>query len=228
MEQRRYTRIKIRSMDIKCKMHYATDVRLLNISFNGACIRLNRQLKIGNEYILHIESGTRTISVKGVVVWERMVKLQDNKQGGGKTATYEAGINFSDVVTDSGANLLDFIDRNIFLKQSRVRLRGLRVKVINPETSTVLSNHKTFSIIKLSPGGMLIETGQSVELEDRFMMEIMVPKMKMPVKFLGRVASCVKIPDSIPECYGVGIEFLKMSREDTSRLKKFIDSLQSL
>ena len=134
LEQRRYTRIKIKSMDVKCKVHYDTDVKILNISFNGACISLSRQLKIGNEYVLHIESSGKTIAVKGVVVWERLVKLQRNRQGGDKIPTYEVGINFREILTDKGANLLDYIDRNIFLKQSRVRLRGLRVKIGNSKT----------------------------------------------------------------------------------------------
>ncbi len=226
LEQRRYTRIKIRSMDIKCKMHYDTDIKLLNISFNGACVSLDKQLQIGNEYILHIESGGNTVAIKSVIVWERIVKMQKDSEKGDAVPTYEVGISFKDTLTEDGTNILDFIDRNIFLKQSRVRLRGIRVTVINPKTSTILGDHKSYSIIKLSLGGLLMEAEKLVEAEGKFMMEIDVPTQKQPLKFLGRVTSCTEIPGSLPKNFGVGIAFDEMSEKDRLKLKKFVDSLQ--
>ncbi len=201
---------------------------MLNISINGACISLNKQLKIGEEYTLNIESNGNTIPISGFVVWERLVKLQRNEQMGDGSPVYEVGIKFKDVLTDKGINLLSFIDKNIFLKQSMVRLRDLRVKITGPKAGTLLANHRSSSVIKLSLGGMLIETDKRIRLESKHNMEISIPKLKQPVKFLGRVASHVEIDNFVPRRYGLGIEFLKMSQLDKLRLGKFLKSIQNI
>lgn len=70
-ERRRYKRFLIEGMDVRCSMLFATEVKILNISFGGVALSLNKRLNMGEEYTLKIESESNTVSLKGVVVWEK-------------------------------------------------------------------------------------------------------------------------------------------------------------
>jgi c-di-GMP-binding flagellar brake protein YcgR len=223
-EKRRHTRVIIESLSIKCTMHFATEVQLLNISPNGACIVLNKQLEMGSRYTLHIKTPDNDISLKGAVIWERISGSQ-MKERGEIFPRYEVGIKFDNIFTDDGASLIDFIDNNVLPKQFKIRLQGLRVKIIEPD-SAVVQDHKNCNVIRISEGGMLIETEKKLDLESRFEMELILPKYRRPLKFLGRVASSLAMTDKVPMRYGAGIEFIEMSEKDGTRLRKFIDSLQ--
>jgi Tfp pilus assembly protein PilZ len=211
-------------MDVRCKMHFDTDVQLLNISMSGACLGLNKSLAMGSEYNMHIESGDTSISLNGVVIWERIAG-SEKKQNGEVLPSYEVGIEFRDIFTEKGNDLVRFIEHNVSPKRSKVRLRGLRVKVIKPDMSTVVENHRSYQVLKISESGMLIETEKQFELENAFKMEIDLPKEKESIQFRGRVASSLIMPKTIPMRYGTGIEFLEISKNDRLRLKQFIETL---
>ena len=55
-ERRRYKRYFIEGMDVKCRMFFTTEVKILNVSFGGVALSLNKRLNIGEEYTLKIES----------------------------------------------------------------------------------------------------------------------------------------------------------------------------
>ena len=111
-ERRKHRRFIIEGMDIHCKMLFATDVRLVNISFGGAALSLSEKLNMGGEYTLKIESEESVVSVPGVVVWEKMTELQKNERGE-MVPRYEVGLRFQDVFTYKGNELIDFIESNI-------------------------------------------------------------------------------------------------------------------
>jgi len=56
MEERRYKRFFIEGKDVQCRMFFATEVEILNISFGGGALSLNKRLNMGEEYTLKIES----------------------------------------------------------------------------------------------------------------------------------------------------------------------------
>jgi len=205
-------------------MHFGSEVRLQNMSLSGVCIISNKPLNIGEEYKLRFKSGVETLNVTGTVVWGKMEGSQKNKRGE-VVPIYKTGIKFKDVLTRKGRNILDFIDNKTFLKRLSLRLSGVRVKLFRPKTRTLLGDHRSLKIIKLSQGGMLIESDHKLKKEKKFNMEISIPKTKLPIKFLGRIASCVKMPDTVPARYGIGIEFLEMNRRDVFRLNKFLKSI---
>jgi c-di-GMP-binding flagellar brake protein YcgR len=223
-EKRRHTRIIIESLEIKCKMHFATEVQLVNISPNGACISLNKQLNMGSSYTLQIQSPDSDIAVKGVVIWERIAGSQ-RKDGDEIFPRYEVGLKFDNIFTDKGSSLIDFIETNVLTKQFKIRLMGLRVKLVEPK-STVVRDHKTYNVIRISEGGMFIETGKKFDLNSTFNMEMKLPKDRQALKFIGRIASSVAMVDKVPMRYGAGIEFIEMNDKDRTKLKKFIDTLQ--
>ena len=187
-KKRKYKRVEIEGMDIQCKMQFATEVRLLNISFSGASIRLNKRLHMGSKYRLHLERGKTAITMNSIVVWEKMVTSQRNEKGD-LVPIYEVGIKFEDVLSDKGAGLVSFIEKNFIQKEHRPRLRGLRVEIVEPEMSVIAEYPKNYYVSKISQSGMLLETDLPLNVESTFNMELNLPGEKESVKLTGRVAT---------------------------------------
>jgi Tfp pilus assembly protein PilZ len=214
-------------MDVKCRRLFATDVKILNISFGGVALSLNKRLKMGDEYTLKLESEDNTISLKGVVVWEKMTGLAKEVQG--KTfPVYEAGMRFNEVLTGKGTDLLNFIRENISDKAIKTRVEGLRVKIIRPERTVIVDDRESYFVKMISFGGMLIETKEELAIESRFPMEMSLPEDGRPIKFMGRTAYCVEMPGKTPKRYDTGIEFIEMNEKERARLKEFIDFLKTI
>ena len=226
-EKRRYRRFLIEGMDVQCRMFFTTEVKIVDISFGGVALRLNKRLNMGQEYTLKIESESETISLKGIVVWENMTSLIGEIKDK-EFPIYEVGIKFQEVLTGKGANLLNFISGNISDKSIKTRVQGLRVKINQPEKAVIVNDSDSYYVKMIGLGGMLIESKEELDLEGRFSMEMSFSEDVNPIKFLGRTAYCVEIPGNTPKRYDTGIEFIEMNEKDRARLKEFIDMLQIL
>jgi len=226
-EKRRYRRFLIEGMDVQCRMFFTTEVKIVDISFGGVALRLNKRLNMGQEYTLKIESESETISLKGIVVWENMTSLIGEIKDK-EFPIYEVGIKFKEVLTGKGANLLNFISGNISDKSIKTRVQGLRVKINQPEKAVIVNDSDSYYVKMIGLGGMLIESKEELDLEGRFSMEMSFSEDVNPIKFLGRTAYCVEIPGNTPKRYDTGIEFIEMNEKDRARLKEFIDILQSI
>ncbi len=130
-EKRRYRRFLIEGMDVQCRMFFNTEVKIHDISFGGVALSLDKRLNMGQKYTLKIESESNTMSLEGVVVWEKMTNLTKEVKGK-KFPIYEVGMRFDEVLTGKGADLLNFISGNISDKAIKTRLQGLRVKIVEP------------------------------------------------------------------------------------------------
>jgi c-di-GMP-binding flagellar brake protein YcgR len=226
-EKRRYRRFLIEGMDVQCRMFFTTEVKIVDISFGGVALRLNKRLNMGQEYTLKIESESETISLKGIVVWENMTSLIGEIKDK-EFPIYEVGIKFQEVLTGKGANLLNFISGNISDKSIKTRVQGLRVKINQPEKAVIVNDSDSYYVKMIGLGGMLIESKEELDLEGRFSMEMSFSEDVNPIKFLGRTAYCVEIPGNTPKRYDTGIEFIEMNEKDRAQLKEFIDILQSI
>lgn len=225
-EKRKFKRIIVEGMDVHCKMLFSTNVNLLTVSLGGASISLQKRLHMGSEYTLKIECKDKIFSIKGIVVWEKLADYAKDEHGE-MVPIYTAGIKFKDILTGKGDELIDFIDENTAPEPTKLRLRGTRVRIAEPEKTTILDFYKSFNVKKLSLGGMLVESDHDLDAESKFLMELIFPEDKGSVKFRGRIASCLELPDKLPKCYDTGIEFVEMSKEDRSTLKEFIDFLET-
>lgn len=221
-EKRRYKRYAVEEMDVQCRMLFATVVKLLDMSVNGASVLSNKPLGIEKIYSLKIHGEDGTFTLNGVVVWEHVL-------GAGKTGydddipVYKAGLRFADVLTDTGNGLLEFIQDSSASEPTPNRVGGLRVK-IDDETA-VLGYQEMYHAKRISVGGALIETGRALEPEHRYSMEMLIPGMKEPVMFLGRIVHCNEVRGESPERFDVGIEFVDLDENDRAKLKAFIDSI---
>jgi c-di-GMP-binding flagellar brake protein YcgR len=80
---------------------------------------------------------------------------------------------------------------------------------------------ESYGVKKISLGGMLIESESPLEIEERIPMEIILPG-DIHIKFLGRIASSLKVSEVGTSRYNIGIEFIEMPEEDKKKLQEFI------
>lgn len=219
-------------MEINSKLILANEVEVLDISLGGVSVRADRRLNIGNEYTLKMEDKAGTISLKGSVVWSFLSEVRKNNEGE-MIPIYTAGMKFTDMPDEKAAELTSFIDghKQDFFQQTEVRgLTDLRLNIrfcINTPEKAVLDCPESYRVKKLSLGGMLIESGHEMEVENRFPMEISLADDTL-ITFHGRVASCLAINVAGDSNFDVGIEFTEMSKKDTKRLKEFISMLNKM
>jgi len=226
-ERRRYKRFLIEGMEVQCRIFFTTEVKILNASFGGVALSLSKRLNMGDEYTLKIEFESNTISLRGVVVWEKMTNLTREVKGK-KFPIYEVGIRFDEMITGKGAKLLKFISGNISDKAIKTRVQGLRVEIIQPEKTVILDDRNSYYVKMIGLGGILIESKEELDIESKFPMEMKFPEDSEPIKFLGRTVYCIEIPVKIPKRYNTGIEFIEMNEKDRARLKEFIDIFQAI
>lgn len=225
-ERRKHRRFLIEGMDITCKMLFATEASLLDISLGGASISVDKRLEMGSEYSLEIESNNDTIiSLKGVVVWEQLADSFKNEKGE-SSPVYIAGIRFNNVFTGKGEELIEFIQDSLESSTQKTRIQGVRIKLVGGKT--VLDFHRSYEIKKLSMNGMLIESDHPMEESRNLRMELAIPEEKLPIKVIGRVTSCVKLQVAAGQRYEIGIEFLSTRDKDGERLEEFIKMLEEL
>lgn len=211
-------------MDIKGRMLFATNVEILNLSLGGASISLNKKLNMGSTYTLKLECRDKALSLTGEVVWEKISGSRKTPKGE-VVPIYTAGLNFKEVMTGKASEVMDFIMEHTH--DRKVRLIGVRVKIRELEKASIDYPHH-FTVLKISLGGMLVETEQEMHVKDKYPMELSFDEEEPPVAFTGRVASCLRMPEPEKEIYHIGIEFLLMSDDEKLKLKDFIRILQEL
>jgi len=221
---RKHERLSSKGLNIHCKVHFATEIDLLNISNSGALVSLVKPLHIGKSYTLHIRHEDSDISLTGVVVWERLVGSKTNEEGE-IVPLYKAGIKFDSILTKKGSELISFIETSFLPKEFKSRLSGVRVEVSDSE-SIISEDNKKFDILKISSSGLLLETSPQMAMGSKHNMEINLQEEKEPIKFLGKVASSRKIPGRAPDAYEAGIEIEDMTEEHRARLEELIASLK--
>ncbi|MEJ2601456.1 MAG: PilZ domain-containing protein [Anaerolineales bacterium] len=216
---RKYPRSVVVGMGVTVKTLFHESVKLLDISIGGASIRSSRRFHMGGEYVFKFDLKGRFVSVKGVIVWE---KLSGTKKISEEEVmpVYTAGIKFTDVVTDAALELRQFlVDK---LKERRVA--GVRLKFHTPE-STLLSFKEDCVVKDLSIGGMQIVMGQKPSVETACSFDLVLAGNENPVHGEGKVAYCIEPTEEIPQGYWVGVEFLEMGEEDKLRVSRFLERL---
>jgi hypothetical protein len=216
-EKRRHKRFVVEG--IEGTLMFTTDVEILNISINGVALRAKRRLEIGREYTLKLEYKDRIVSLAGVVVWSVLSELHRDKHAE-NVPFYKAGMKFTDVISNKMAKLLEFIETYKLTEEHRL---NVRFSVTSPDKA-ILGGPYNYQVKKISGSGMLIETDMPLDLEERLPMEFF-PEGENPIKFMGRIASCIEITSAVPKHYDIGVEFVEMAKDDESRLKQFIETL---
>jgi hypothetical protein len=224
-DNRKHKRVESKGKDIHCRVQFTTEVGLINISSTGASIRLNKQLNMGQEYSINIKRNNKSIAIKGTVVWEKLIASEKNEVGD-LVPVYKAGLKFNDIMTEKGGEIIDFISKNLVPSELQSRLRGIRVDISGSPNDTLTNNHKHFSVLKISLGGMLLQTDSHMKLLETSWMELNFPERERPLKFLGKVVTSSEIPGKKPVLYETGMEIIRISDEDRAMLNDIIESLK--
>jgi c-di-GMP-binding flagellar brake protein YcgR len=227
-DRRRFKRFSVDILGVSGKMLFASEVEILDISVGGVSLRVDKRLNIGGEYTLKVGKDGDTISVKGTVVWS---KISGTKKGSRDDVIpfYTAGMRFSGMAAGQMKELALFIERATHhTREETHQLSGLRLSMRFPlreSNKAVLDVSGNYAVKKISLGGMLIQSEDPLEINEKLPMEILLPGGAQ-VRFVGRIASCFKSEDASPARYSMGIEFSEMPGPDKTSLKKFIDLLE--
>ena len=220
-DKRRYNRFKLNDREVHGKMALATEVKIIDISISGISLKANRRLNIGSDYTLKLQ-GSRTISLKGTVVWCSLTETRKGTQGE-IIPIYSAGMQFKDMSTERITELQYLIESH---KIEEVHVIGgtrlhIRFHIKDPENASLIYPDN-YIVKTISLGGMLIECLKTFEIESRIPMEMFICDDN-PLKFVGRVASCQAIDKEGQKQYHMGIEFLDLTEKDREILASFID-----
>lgn len=222
--KRRYKRFIVEGMDINGRLMFTTDVSVLNISLSGISIKADRRLEIGREYTLKLEDHDQVVTVKGTVIWSSLIGNREG-QHGEMVPVYNAGLKFTNVLNDRISEIINFIEGHVH--ESDHRVSGIRFKIAKKPERAVIQFPSNYTVKRISIGGMLIESNESLEVESRFPMELTMPE-EQPISFNGRVASCTLVKIENVEQYDIGIEFLDMNQAGRKKLEELIALLNSM
>ena len=223
-KQRRYPRYPLHGMDIHAHMVITEEVDLQNISVNGVCIYTKKHLQPGRTYLLKIRDEKMSRSIKCTAIWIHAICCDDNSM----RKEFIAGLQFHNIASDEIVRLKDFMRTFGIPDGEKVSDEylptALRFRIKTTERA-VLYYHKTSPVKKISLGGMLMEGYNEIKLEWRAPMALFLPNENAPLKFRGRVASCIEITGRRSRHYDIGVEFLEMPEHDRFRLSDFLHLL---
>jgi hypothetical protein len=109
LEKRRHKRFGLDLIEINGKLNLANNVEILDLSFGGVALKVDRRLNIGNEFLLTLKDKENSIDVRGMVV-RCNLKAIEKRFNGGKVSIYTAGMRFHD---DSANKIADFVRESI-------------------------------------------------------------------------------------------------------------------
>lgn len=223
-EYRRYRRFSVDILGINGKMMFASEVEIQDISVGGISIRVDRRLNMGSEYTLKVGNGKKTITLKGSVVWSKISGMKKGVRDD-VIPIYAAGMKFVSMSADKIQELTNFLEGQANFSREEVHkpsgLRcSMRFLVNSPLKEAVLNIRESYEVINISLGGMLISSESPLEIEERIPMEILLPG-DTQMKFMGRIASRLKVREEGDSRYDVGIEFVEMPDEEMMKLQEF-------
>ncbi len=218
-EKRRHRRIVVQG--IHGNLLFTSKIEIINISIGGAAIRVNRSLTIGKEYLIKLENKEKNVELKSIVIWSVLRGSQKGHHGD-VVPVYHAGVKFSNIFNGKSAALIDFIEEHRIV-ESEDRLKGLRFK-IHPEKDTVLYCDSGYKVKLISLSGMLIETEQPFNPDEKFQMEIFLAGGK-EAKLTGKIVTCIEAAGGAHRGFDIGVEFLEMHEKDRANLESFIRSI---
>lgn len=222
--KRTYQRIEMEGMDIQCKMLYAPEVHVLDLSMGGGRLVSPKRLHIGAEYSFVLSCNGERHPLKGVVIREKLVSIL-KAENGDAIPQYEVGIRFEEVLSGDGQRLLAFIEAHAGQHEQRLRLMGTRTRLVDMQEKPPVSAQATkeYRVERIGMGGLQVRSTHRLRPGSKFRMEVMLSEDHPPMVFEGRVA--YSHPEVDGSEFSVGIQFTDMNAGDRGRLESFIGTL---
>ena len=220
IEKRKHPRYVVEGMGVYARTIFNTEVEILDISASGGSVRGTKRFVIGSEYSFKFEHKSMPVSLKGVIVWEKMSGTRRIAEGQAMPI-YTAGIEFRNGLDEKRMEII----RGILVDRARERkLRGVKLKVKPPEKA-VLSYLETCMVRDVSLGGMRIETEQEPSVNTIFELGLILSDDEEPINCKGRIAFYHEISEEKRRRFSAGVEFIDMSDAGKSKLVRFIEIL---
>jgi hypothetical protein len=218
-ERRRHKRYNVAG--VRGNVRFLADLKLVNVSVDGAAIETSRRLDLNREYKFMVDYKGTPLEARGLVVWSQLVQGEKTKEGD-VVPLYRSGVKFLDTLGEKTTDLMKFIDDNRVRTPER-RLGGVRCKISQPQNITVGYPYE-YLVKEISLSGMEIETEHALDPDSRHEMELMLNDKVLTIT--GRVVTCVKVPSEKTVKYDIGVEFLEMPADVRELLSHFIDTLE--
>jgi PilZ domain len=218
-EKRRYKRYNVAG--VRGNVRFLADLKLINVSVDGAAIETSKRLDLNREYKFMIDYKGTPLEARGLVVWSQLVQGEKTKEGD-VVPLYRSGVKFLDTLDEKTIELMNFIDDNRVRTPER-RLGGVRCKISRPQNMTVGYPYE-YLVKEISLSGMEIETEHALDPDSRHEMELKLNDKVLTIT--GRVVTCVKVPSEKTVKYDMGVEFVGMPADVRELLSHFIDTLE--
>jgi hypothetical protein len=188
-ERRRYKRYTIDG--VRGNVRFLADLKLINISVDGAAIETKKRLDVNREYNFKIDyKGNQLIQ-------------SEKTETGDLVPIYRSGVKFIDTLDEKAIILMSFIEDNKVETPER-RLGGVRCKIAAARSITVGYPYEYF-VKKISLSGMEIETEHPLDPDSRHEMELALNEKV--VTLTGRIVTCAKVPSENATTYHMGVKF---------------------
>jgi len=109
MEKRRHKRFRLDLIEINDKSSLADRVEIIDLSFGGIALKVDKRLNIGKEYLFKLGEKGNSIDVSGMVVRCKLYGIEE-RYNGERISIYTAGMQFQD---SSSARVSDFIRNSV-------------------------------------------------------------------------------------------------------------------
>jgi hypothetical protein len=222
---RRHKRFSTGSMDLTSESLFELKVEIADMSVNGVCIKGTKRFQLGSKCDVRFHNMDTIDPIGGYIVWENFSERRKDFSGDVNTY-YMAGIKFEkDFSGFSGK--IDFSEKHSVLHDCQAYAK--RFEIRNGVTA-LLRYKELFKVKSLSMGGLLIESLNKIQKNEKMQMKLYLPGDRRAIQFEGRVVSSVdmKVRSKMSDRYNVGIEFLDMGERDRVRLRSFVRSLSAL
>ncbi|HTG00664.1 MAG TPA: hypothetical protein VK654_08770 [Nitrospirota bacterium] len=109
LEKRRYRRFTLDLVDLFVRMHQAEKVEILDLSFGGVCMKVDRRINIGRTYTMKLGYGWTSIEVKGIAVRSQVSGVAESF-GEPRSLIYTAAMKFDE---DDTYPIAEFIRNSV-------------------------------------------------------------------------------------------------------------------
>lgn len=221
--KRRYQRYSVEGSEVRAHMLFPEEVTFYNLSVNGACIRTEKELKVGCKYLIRVPDEKMPLYINCYAVWKSDNSGVESEQQG-----YLTGLRFLNISSSDVIRLKDFMRNSGVPKENmstdQYKPSPLRFYITSNQ-KTVIKCPELLSVKTISLGGLLAVSNRALELEGRYFMRLILSSEADPIKCRFRVASIIPGPTSSKHRFDIGVEFIKMEDADRTRLDSFIHSL---
>ncbi len=111
MEKRRHRRFKLDLIKLNGTLSMADQVEIIDMSFGGVALKVDRRLNIGREYRFKLGDNGNSLDVNGTVVRCKLNAIEE-RYNGDRISIYTAGMRFPE---DSSDQIADFVRNSILV-----------------------------------------------------------------------------------------------------------------